>query len=102
MVVDILDNDCSGCHSPGNGLGVVLAGVSNAALHATLLGGLTAGDCSGGGRTLVVPGSTTTSFLIKKLSAAPGCGARMPKGGTMSAADLKTIEDWITEGAPAQ
>jgi len=48
------------------------------------------------GFTLVVPGSPETSFLYQKLtSTMPACGEHMPLEGSLPAADLECVADWI-------
>ncbi|NOJ93568.1 hypothetical protein HMI51_11565 [Corallococcus coralloides] len=40
------------------------------------------------------------SFFLKKLTASPGCGARMPLGASLSAADTACVTDWLVAGKP--
>jgi hypothetical protein len=49
----------------------------------------------------VSPGMPAMSLLLKKLSAAPGCGNRMPAGGRAALTDpeIMTITSWIMNGA---
>ncbi len=53
-------------------------------------------------RMLVAPGDPANSYLMQKLEGTNLCmGERMPRGGPyFKAADLKTINDWICNGAP--
>lgn len=53
------------------------------------------------GRTRVVPGDLSGSYLIDKLTlTAPAVGGRMPLGGDpVDAAQLKVVKDWISAGA---
>ena len=52
---------------------------------------------------VIEPSDTANSYLWLKLkgthTAAGGSGVQMPKSGSISSADLTTIETWITEGA---
>jgi len=48
----------------------------------------------------VAPGNPTASYLIQKLEGTAAVGGRMPLGGTpLTAADIATIRQWITDGA---
>ena len=52
-------------------------------------------------RLLVAPGDPDSSYLLQKLEGVHMCaGEKMPKGGTMTTAELQTITDWICNGAP--
>ncbi|HEX9100671.1 MAG TPA: fibronectin type III domain-containing protein, partial [Polyangia bacterium] len=57
-------------------------------------------ECSSTDR--VAPGSAATSYLAWKIQGSGSCffGSKMPKGATLSAADINTILGWINEGAP--
>ena len=49
----------------------------------------------------VIRGNPDESYLVKKLMGTASIGERMPLGGNpISNADLTTIRQWITEGAP--
>lgn len=53
-----------------------------------------------GAWTRVVAGDTAKSLLYEKVSKdSPAEGGRMPQGGTLTADEIKTIGDWITQGA---
>lgn len=54
--------------------------------------------CMGKGM-YVVPGNPAMSSLLQKTADSPPCGAQMPPGNPLSAADTKTITDWIMAGA---
>ncbi|NBD11078.1 MULTISPECIES: hypothetical protein [Corallococcus] len=41
------------------------------------------------------------SFFLKKLSASPGCGAQMPQGNPLNAADTACISEWLIAGKPS-
>jgi glucose/arabinose dehydrogenase len=51
------------------------------------------------GKTYVVPGDSKNSLLIAKLSDMPPCGARMPIGNPLTAAQIAQISTWIDMGA---
>lgn len=57
-------------------------------------------ECSDG-RRIVEPGNPTGSTVIQKLSGVNMCGGvRMPKTGPLfTDAQMKTLEDWICQGA---
>ncbi len=75
---------CSGCHGGSGGLFV--------ATVAQLLRGGDHGPA-------VVPGKADTSNLVRKLSAAPPFGDRMPQGGPYLAdSTIQTIKLWINQG----
>ncbi|XYH96358.1 hypothetical protein ACMHYB_52710 [Sorangium sp. So ce1128] len=53
---------------------------------------------------LVVPFMPSSSYLMNKLNDTGLCDpdeSRMPPGGSLPAADIKKINDWICAGAPA-
>jgi hypothetical protein len=85
-VLPILTNaGCTGCHGGSGGLFVG----SVAQL-------LTGGDHG----PAIVPGKADSSNIIRKLSAAPPFGARMPFGGTpLPEATVAVIRNWINQGA---
>jgi hypothetical protein len=51
----------------------------------------------------IEPGSPEISYLFHKISGTQasvgGSGARMPKGGQLSDAEIQTLRDWIAQGA---
>ncbi|WP_437956657.1 hypothetical protein WME76_35525 [Sorangium sp. So ce119] len=54
---------------------------------------------------LVVPFMPSSSYLLNKLKDVDLCDPdeiKMPPGGSLSDAELKTITDWICAGAPAE
>jgi hypothetical protein len=62
-------------------------------------------------RTIVVPGMPTQSLIVAMIdvpsAARMNCGARMPDGcptnrPCLTLAQIQTIKDWITAGAPSQ
>lgn len=50
-------------------------------------------------RTLVVPSNVASSYLMNKLTGVDICGAKMPKTGTISTANVDKIRTWICSGA---
>ena len=52
------------------------------------------------GTLRVQPGDPAASFLAQKLGPNPPQGARMPVGGSLSAAQIDLISQWIAAGAP--
>lgn len=87
----------AGCHSgsaPQAGVDLLSAG---AARRLVLV---PATQCKG--KTLVVPGDPSASYLYQKVSGAPACGVQMPNGSVpLAAGELKCISDWIAGLAPA-
>jgi len=76
---------CTGCHGGNGGLSVGTVGA--------LLDGGDHGPA-------IVPGDASASNLIRKLSATPPFGARMPLGGPYLAdTTIGVIRTWINEGA---
>ncbi|WP_437708152.1 hypothetical protein WMF45_29380 [Sorangium sp. So ce448] len=56
-------------------------------------------------QALVVPFKPSSSYLMNKLKDVSLCDpdeSRMPPGGPLPEADIKTINDWICAGAPAR
>ncbi|MBI2915536.1 MAG: hypothetical protein HYY07_01600 [Elusimicrobia bacterium] len=58
-------------------------------------------NCSG--KTYVVSGNSSASYLIEKIASNPSCGSRMPQGNASyfdsNSSQLQTIKDWINDGA---
>ncbi|WP_437754353.1 cellulose binding domain-containing protein [Sorangium sp. So ce1389] len=96
----ILARSCTGCHgSPAAPAGLDL----REAMAVSALVGQDARSCSSE-HALVVPFSPSSSYLMNKLNDAGLCDpdeSRMPPGSPLPAADIKTINDWICAGAPA-
>ncbi len=96
-VQPIFTTSCAlgGCHAGATaqlgldlGEGVAygaLVGVDSASLPGTLR---------------VAPGDPAASLLLLKVGPNPPVGQRMPLGGALSAAQLATLEAWVTAGAP--
>jgi hypothetical protein len=53
--------------------------------------------CSG--KTYVIPGDSAGSLLVQKLADAPPCGAKMPIGSPLTAAQVAQIANWVDQGA---
>jgi hypothetical protein len=60
--------------------------------------GVTA-ECGGGLNTRVIAFDSRQSLLWRKVSGVDLCGARMPFGGDLPAADWALIASWIDSGA---
>jgi len=76
---------CLGCHGGTNNLTVgTVADLLRGGLHGPA----------------IVPGNSSQSLLIQKISASPPFGARMPYGGTpLSDNTIQVIRQWIDQGA---
>jgi hypothetical protein len=91
-VAPILAARCSGeiCHQATWG---------GQGAYATLVDVRTSECCDG--RKLVAPGDPAHSYVMQKLRGLDLCaGKPMPLSGTITAAEVSTIEGWICEGAP--
>jgi hypothetical protein len=85
-------SSCHGGGAPKAGLplsaGASYAGLVNA----------TATNCTG--RARVVPGDVSKSYLVNKLTGVGMCGgAKMPEGGSLTAAQIDLFRAWICAGA---
>lgn len=85
QVQPILDNNCTACHK-GSG--------APAGLHLDSAAGLMKGSDSGG---VIVPGKSKDSLLIQRIS--DTTGNQMPPTGPLSKDQIKTITDWVDQGA---
>ncbi len=56
-------------------------------------------NASGYAAKRVVPGDPDNSVLYKKIDGSGVYGSTMPLGGSLSAAQINTIKQWIVEGA---
>ncbi|XXY54068.1 hypothetical protein WME91_23345 [Sorangium sp. So ce269] len=96
----ILAGSCAGCHGgPAGAAGLDL----RAAMAVGALVSQDARSCSSE-HALVVPFMPSSSYLMNKLNDADLCDpdeSAMPPGAPLSADDIKTINDWICAGAPA-
>ena len=50
-------------------------------------------------KTYVVPGDSKASLIIQKFSDTPPCGAKMPIGSPLTAAQVAQVAKWIDDGA---
>lgn len=50
-------------------------------------------------RKRVLPGDATNSYIVIKLEGRQTIGAKMPTGGSLDAASLQNIRNWINRGA---
>jgi hypothetical protein len=116
QVAALIQANCTmnGCHHTGTGADVN----KHVDLRASGLYGRLMMDVTGAGATapeamctktakLIVPNSPSTSLVLGMVgttaSARMGCGARMPdncKNNCLTAANIKTISDWVSAGAP--
>lgn len=85
----VFAKNCVGCHG---GRGRAKGGINLVDRENTMKGGEEG--------PVVVAGKPDDSILIKAIKGAPGA-RKMPPGGAMSAADIKTVEDWVKDGAKA-
>jgi hypothetical protein len=107
----ILDANCTGCHSAlgGAAAGLVLGGVG--VTTSEVIAGIVGVKSTNGEYDLVVSGKPDLSWLMLKASGAServtcagSCDRqRMPPAGTtLTAAQLATLRQWITNGATAK
>jgi hypothetical protein len=109
----ILSTNCaiSGCHG-NNGGTMHIDFRDNAGLYMRLTGNApNTAPSACRNRTIVTPGMPTQSLIVAMIEAPNGprmsCGARMPDDcptarPCLTAAQIQTIRDWITAGAPNQ
>jgi len=90
----IFDARCSPCHTSGSSGGLHLSPASASFANLVNVGSSSAA-CAG--RTRVVPGDTTGSYLLAKLHGdADICGVRMPRNlPPLPDEEVATIADWI-------
>lgn len=87
---------CVRCHGTSGALN--LSNPTTA--YTALVGAAAAGaSCAGGGRVRVVAGNPMGSLLYLKLVNMQPCGNSMPRGGTLTAAQIETVRLWIAGGA---
>jgi hypothetical protein len=85
----------AGCHGSGaGGLTMTTASVTYSNLVNQPAKGKT-------GETLVIPGDSANSYLVKKLEGASGiAGVQMPNGlPPLDTTDMTNIKNWIDQGA---
>lgn len=85
QVQPILDAKCTSCHKGAN---------APATLHLDSAAGLMTGSDSG---KVIVPGDSKKSVLVQRIS--DTTGNQMPPSGPLSKAEIKTITDWVDQGA---
>jgi len=84
---------CVLCHLPG-GIGTALSGLELSTYETLRAGGTASGT------SIVVPGVPCDSIIWQKVSPAPPSGARMPLNRPpLSSVQIRTLRDWIAEGA---
>jgi hypothetical protein len=101
QIQPILTTSCagSGCH---NGSTIANKHLDlRAGMALASLVGVDSAECPATKR--VDPGAPSTSYLMWKLQGSGPCfsGSKMPKTGSLSAADLALVDDWIANGAPS-
>jgi hypothetical protein len=87
IVPFFINYGCDGCHG-GNG------GLEVQTVTLLLVGGFHG--------PAIVPGKADSSIMVKKLSANPPFGDRMPQGGPyLSDSTIQILKTWINQGAKA-
>jgi len=85
----IMQQHCNGCHQPAKPLGGYVT-----TEHAALM---KAGEREKAG---VVPGKPEKSYLVEQIKVHSNGRAEMPKNrDPLTAAQIKTVFDWVTQGA---
>ena len=87
---------CVRCHGTSGALNLATPATAYTALVGAAAAG---GSCAGGGRVRVVAGNPMGSLLYLKLVNMQPCGNSMPRGGTLTAAQIDTVRQWIQGGA---
>ena len=88
------------CHDPfSGGIGTSLDLSQRDALPRSLLGKRSSDNC--GGALYIDPDNPEQSLLIRKLSAEPPCGDRMPAGDRppLDATQLACFVQWVSSAA---
>lgn len=92
----IVDSECSGCHTGGGSSG-------NLSMDTVYTDTVNVASDDVPKMDLIEPSDTANSYLWHKVNGTHGdvggAGDTMPQGGSLSAGDLATIEDWINGGA---
>ncbi|WP_223631712.1 hypothetical protein [Corallococcus sp. EGB] len=92
----ILQSQCYSCHSTET-----KATGANLDLQASgLPGRLYTTNATCNTKPLADSANPSQSFFLKKLTANPECGVRMPQGGALSAADTACLTEWLVAGKP--
>ena len=85
QIQPILDKNCVECH---------IGKTAPAQLQLDSAANVAKGSASGG---VIVPGNSKDSLLIQRISNTTG--NQMPPGGSLSKDDIKTIVEWVDQGA---
>jgi hypothetical protein len=96
----VIATRCMPCHTTSSGVGVTIGMLdmsSQATAYANLVNKPAAGAVCSGKGTRVVPGQPDMSIFYLKVSLddPTPCGAKMPLGGELTAAEANLIHDWI-------
>ena len=89
-VQPIFNQNCTSCHPSSGNLDLTASNSYNQLVNV---------DASGYSAKRVVPGDPEHSVLYKKIDGSGAYGSNMPLGGSLSAAQIAIIKQWIEEGA---
>ena len=89
-VQPIFDQNCTSCHPNSGNLDLTAGSSYNQLVNI---------NASGYSGKRVVPGEPENSILYKKIDGSGAYGSNMPIGSNLSAEQVNTIKQWITEGA---
>jgi polyvinyl alcohol dehydrogenase (cytochrome) len=102
----IVNNGCNGgstCHASASGGNLIMQNKADsytALVNIAAMGSSGTPTCLASNTQRVVPGDPDNSLLVNKLEQAmPVCGARMPPGAALPAAQVKQVRDWVAAGA---
>jgi cytochrome c len=84
-VMPIFENHCTACHGSNSP-----AGSWDASSYDSIME-------IGNPNPVIIPGDTTNSVLVQRISGASG--SIMPPSGMLSASEIQIIKDWINAGA---
>ncbi len=90
-VQPVFDQYCISCHPASGDLDLTASHSYNQLVNV---------NASGYQAKRVVPGDPENSVLYKKIDGSGTFGSNMPLGGSLSAAQILLIKQWIEEGAP--
>jgi ankyrin repeat protein len=85
-VQPLIQKNCIGCHGPEQQMNSFRLDRRSIAFR-------------GGSRTVIVPGSSESSILYRRLIGSQ-FGSRMPPTGPLKPSEIATFKTWIDEGAP--
>jgi hypothetical protein len=98
-----LSGECGSCHGARAEKGLVLSGVDEKTLKASLVG---VASKEAATMHLIEPGEPDKSYLVLKIrgtlgavACASSCGAKMPLSGSFPAENMAALESWIKDGA---